>query len=160
MISNSNFSSQEKAKTAFGWAYQKDSQLVGIFNYYTQKIRETGLLNRLRQEIVRNYHKKKDTTRVQEADVLGFENLVFPFLTLFIGIVFAFAQLAMEMIFSCKKSCKNETNFLQRDDKSRKIIEEISNLIQEHATQPKHENLLAQIRSLVMYDITTNNKMY
>lgn len=109
---------------------------------------------------MRNYDKKKDTTGVQEADVLGFENLVFPFLTLFIGIVFAFAQLAIEMIFLCKKSCKNETNFIHSDDKSRKIIEEISNLIQEHATQPKYENLLAQIRSLAMYDITKNNKMY
>ena len=160
MISNSNFSSQEKAKTAFGWAYQKDSQLVGIFNYYTQKIRETGLLNRLRQEIVRNYDKKKDTTGVQEADVLGFESLVFPFLTLFMGIVFAFVQLVIEMIFFCRKGCKNETNFLHSDDKSRKIIEEISNLIQKHATQPKNENLLAQIRSLAMYDTTQTNKMY
>ena len=48
---------------------------------------------------MRNYDKKKDTTGVQEADVLGFENLVFPFLTLFIGIVFAFVQLVIEMIF-------------------------------------------------------------
>ena len=109
---------------------------------------------------MRNYDKKKDTTRVQEADVLGFENLVFPFLTLFIGIVFAFAQLAIEMIFSCKKGCKNKSSFLHSDDKSRKIIEEISNLIQKHATQPKNENLLAQIRSLAISDITKNNKMY
>ena len=109
---------------------------------------------------MRNFNKKKDTTRAQEADVLGFENLVFPFLTLFVGIVSAFAQLAIEMIMFCKRSCKNKTNILSNDEKSRKIIEEISNLLQKHATKPKDENLLAQIRSLVIYDNTKNSTMY
>ena len=110
---------------------------------------------------MRNYNKKKDTTRAQEADVLGFENLVFPFLTLFIGIVSAFAQLAIERILFCKRSCKNKTNILNNDEKSRKIIEEISNLLQKHATKPKNENLLAQIRSLVIYGhYKKNSTMY
>ena len=109
---------------------------------------------------MRNYDKKKDTTGVQEADVLGFENLVFPFLTLFIGIVFAFAQLAIELMLFYKKSCNNKTNFPHNEHNSKEIIEEVSKLLKKYARKPKNENLLAQIRTLVMCQNIENKKMY
>ena len=94
---------QGKVKTPLCWAFQKDSELAEVFNYHLQKMRETGTMSYMRQQF--NFNKKKDAGKVQDAHVLGFENVAFPFLALLTGVFLAFIQVGIEFVMCCKKKC-------------------------------------------------------
>ena len=96
-------------KAPFGWAFQKDSELVEMFNHHTQKMKERGTLSWLRQDIVQNFDKEKDASKVNDAHVLAFEKVAFPFLALLTGILLSFVQIASEFLTSYRKQlCNSE----------------------------------------------------
>ena len=82
------------------WAFQKDSELLPVFNYYLHQMQETGVLDKLRREIVGRL-KNVDETKVLDVIVLGYEDLAIPFLILVTGTGVAFIQLGMEAVKKC-----------------------------------------------------------
>ena len=80
-----------------------------MFNHHTQKMKESGTLSWLRQEIVRNFDKEKDASKVNDAHVLAFEKVAFPFLALLTGILLSFLQISSEFITSYgRQRCSKE----------------------------------------------------
>lgn len=79
------------------WAFQKESELLPVFNYYLHQMQERGIMDKLRREIVRK-HKNAGETQVPDVIVLGYEDLAFPFLALLTGICVAFIQLGIETV--------------------------------------------------------------
>ena len=124
---------------------------------------ETGTLSRLREEIKRNFHRKKDAGIVQDANVVGFENVAFPFLALLIGISLAFVQLGLEFVMFFKKNCACNPNpedaNMTEDDESRQIIKKVSELLQKNSSKPKDMKLLSQIRAIAMSGINKTPKL-
>ena len=95
-----NYILQGKVKTPLCWAFQKDSELAEVFNYHLQKMRETGTMSYMRQQF--NLNKKRDARKLQDAHVLGFENVAFPFLALLTGVSLAFIQVGIEFVMFYK----------------------------------------------------------
>ena len=92
---------------------------------------ETGTISRLRREIER---KNKDANKVQDAHVLGFENVAFPYLALSIGITMALVQIGIELVMFYKKTSaynrdSEDASLSEEDNKSRQIIKEIIELL-------------------------------
>ena len=120
-------------------------------------------MSRLKQEIERNFNRNKDNGKVQDAHVLGFENVAFPYLALSIGIAVAFIQLGIEIVmFYKKKSAYNrdseDASLSEEDNESRQIIKEISELLKRNNTKPKDMKLLSQIRNIAKSDVYKTTK--
>ena len=80
-----------------------------MFNHHTQKMKESGTLSWLRQEIVQNFDKEKDASKVNDAHVLAFEKVAFPFLALLTGVMLSFVQLSSEFLTSYgRQLCSRE----------------------------------------------------
>ena len=78
-----------------------------MFNHHTQKMKETGTLSWLRQEIVQNFDMKNDASKVNDAHVLAFEKVAFPFLALITGVLLSCVQIASELLTSYSKQLCN-----------------------------------------------------
>lgn len=65
-----------------GFAFQKDSEFVELFDFHILKLEESGIARRLRSELFPIATQDKS---VNAGITLGFENLIFPFLLLFLG---------------------------------------------------------------------------
>ena len=73
------------------------------------KNEESGTLSWLRQEIVQNFDKEKDASKVNDAHVLAFEKVAFPFLALLTGVMLSFVQLSSEFLTSYgRQLCSRE----------------------------------------------------
>ena len=110
------------------WAFQRESELLPIFKYYLDKMKQTGVINRLRQKFIGNIG-DTGTSKIQDLQGLGYDSVVLPFLTLLIGLCVAFMQLGIETAIICKKKC-SEDEKLSREDNStseeaKEIIDEI-----------------------------------
>ena len=69
-----------------GFALQKDSEFLGLFNYHLLKARESGIHKRL---FIR-YHKDlyvKGQFEIPEPQPLTYKNILFPFICCGIGII-------------------------------------------------------------------------
>ena len=153
---------QGKVKTPFSWAFQKDSELADVFNHHLQKMKETGTMSRMRQEVVQNVNKKV-AGKVEDANALSFENVAFPFLVLLTGILLSFVQLGIEFLMFCKKKCAcdprpDDANIFEDDEESREIMEEISKLLRKKCSKPKNVKLLAEIKTIAMPGIKRHAK--
>ena len=118
------------------WAFQKDSELVGVFNYHIHKMQGTGNMDRFWQEMERKRKNNKYATKVQEVNVVGYENVAFPFLALLAGLFAALLQLGIEFVVFCKRKYADIPN--QSSDESstpresRLIIKEFGDMLQEN----------------------------
>ena len=87
---------------AFG--FPQGSRLVEHFNHALQRMRETGILDLLRQKWFPNRHPShleshsQDGGDGEQGSALGFENLSFPFCGLLLGIVFGTILALLERI--------------------------------------------------------------
>ena len=80
------------------WAFQNDSELLSVFNYYLHQMQETGVMDKLRRAIV---GRQKNADEVLDVIVLGYEDLAIPFMVLLTGIGVAFIQLGIEAVKKC-----------------------------------------------------------
>lgn len=81
--------------THLGFTFQKNSELLPLFNYHLLKMLESGTIDKISRKWKEN--DKPDGSRdvtaessQQEALVLGYDNLLFPFLIIFAGVGLAF----------------------------------------------------------------------
>ena len=93
---------QEKKSLPLAWAFQKESELAPLFNYYLDMMQQTGVIDRLEKKFVGKSDKSNIETQVQDINSLGFEKVVFPFLALVTGLSVAFMQLGFETVIMCK----------------------------------------------------------
>ena len=68
-----------------------------MFDYYIYQMQETGVLDKLRREIV-GRQKNANNAKVLGAMMLGYEDLAIPFLVLLIGAGAATIPLAFETV--------------------------------------------------------------
>ena len=87
------------------WAFQKESELLNIFNYYLEKMQQSGVIDRLRQKFIGDHNRDTGALNIQALQGLGYANVVFPFLALLTGLCAAFMQLGIETVTICKKKC-------------------------------------------------------
>ena len=117
------------------WAFQRESELLPIFKYYLDKMKQTGVINRLRQKFIGNIG-DTGTSKIQDLQGLGYDSVVLPFLTLLIGLCVAFMQLGIETAIICKKKCSEDEKLSREDnstsEKAKEIIEDINHLIVEN----------------------------
>ena len=134
------------------WAFQKDSELVGVFNYHIHKMQATGNMNRFWQEIERKRKSNKYATKMQEIHVVGYENVAFPFLALLTGLLIAFLQLGIEMAVFCKRKYADNAN--QSSDESSihreamLVLKEVCDMLQENNSNTKDIKLQSIMRKV------------
>ena len=82
--------------TPIALAFPPNSELVETTNFFLLKLKETGLLHKMRTK----WMPKKEDEVPPTATVLGFENLVFPFLCLTFGVLFSVCTILAEKLQS------------------------------------------------------------
>ena len=82
-----------------GFAFQKDSEFMAIFNHYILKGLETVLIKRL-EHILYNAFYIQENYEMVEPQPLGFNNVMFCFICLAIGICLSIIKVIMELITS------------------------------------------------------------
>ena len=96
---------QERIKDEVGFAFQKDSELVDIFNYYLKKTQENGIMSILEKKL--GITSQPDKLDPIKENVLGYENVAFPFAILLIGLMASIVHTVIEAMTSWKKN-KND----------------------------------------------------
>ena len=120
------------------WAFQRNSELLPIFNHYLSKMEQAGVIDRLRHKYsgYRDMDTANSKNHVQDNNGLGYENVVLPFSILLAGVCWALLHLGIELLHICKKKCfherkhpnEAESKSMEADD----IIDEITNLLKEN----------------------------
>ena len=87
---------QEFANFFVSIGLQKNSEYVEMFDYHIIKMRENGIVARFKHKWM--YNTDKNDYGMAEAVTLDFENMVFPFMCLVVGIVSAATVLLAEWI--------------------------------------------------------------
>lgn len=89
---------QDKISVPLSMAFPKDSQIEPVVSFFILKLRETGLLDKMRQDwSLGGDRQRNHWEEIQESGtVLGFENLSFPFLVLGFGIATSFVLSLLE----------------------------------------------------------------
>ena len=121
---------QEKSKTSLAWAFQKESELLPIFNYYLETLQETGVMDRLRKTFMQFSYGNSDASKIQVLDTngLGYEHVVLPFLALLTGLCMAFMQLGSETAVTCKKECSGNEEPSNEDDTTSEGGKDVTNM--------------------------------
>ena len=109
------------------WAFQKESELLPIFNYHLEKLQQTGVMERLRQKMMQYPVGNTDASniQVQDSNGLGYEHVAFPFLALLFGLCLAFMQLGAETAITCKKQHSANEEIESTAEKAKYIMNEI-----------------------------------
>ena len=64
---------QEKTRQPLGWAFRKESELLQIFNYHLDKIRLSGVADRLQQKFLGDLSFDDTTSKTKVQDMTGTE---------------------------------------------------------------------------------------
>ena len=101
------------------WAFEKESELLPLFNYYLEKLQQTGVMDRLRQKMMHFPRGNTDSLKLQVQGIngLGYEHVVLPFLALMIGLCLAFVQLGAETAIT-RKCSDNKEQSIEVESKS------------------------------------------
>ncbi len=80
---------QEMTKGVLGFGLQKDSEFKPAFNYYIVKLRELGILDEIFARWIKENMPDDMSERifVEDASVLGYDNLFFPAMVLLAGFI-------------------------------------------------------------------------
>lgn len=76
---------------------RKDSEFYEIFSFYSLKMRQSGIVNKMVTNLFADEERAKRSF-VFEAQALNYESLLFPFLVLIIGVILCFSTLALEAV--------------------------------------------------------------
>lgn len=133
------------------WAFQKESELLQIFNYYLDKLQQSGVIDRLRKKFIGDSSQNTDASKMQNIIELSLEDVSFPFVALLTGLCVAFMQLAMETMLICKNKCTHEEEKSHQDDEitseeAKKIIEDIHDLLSENHLKLGGKKFLSQVK--------------
>ena len=80
-------------------AFKKDSEFTELFSHHLKIMEEGGILPKLRSDWIPSLGIDSSTNGITaEANILGFENLAFPFMILTIGSIVAFATSIIEYL--------------------------------------------------------------
>ena len=108
----------EKIRDSMGFAFQKNSEFTGLFNHYISRVEESGVLPSLKEKYldpepdpITSY----ETLTGQEAFVLGYDTLLFPFMALAVGLAMAVAMLLWENKGFMKKKGNNSLTFVEQN---------------------------------------------
>ena len=144
---------QEKITLYKAWGFQRESELLPIFNHWLKKMQQTGVIDRLHQKFIGDHKLDEDTTVPQSINGLDFENVALPFIALLIGLCAAVTQLAIEIVSICKKKCsdvdeqsKKELGSLSEEAKD--VIAEINYLLLENHCKAEDLKFLSRMRVL------------
>ena len=95
---------QEAVRDSLRWGFQKDSELLELFNYHLQKIQESGVYRKIEEKMY--YDLNEDDTEKEkylledaaetEDYVLGYKNVAIPFSVLQVGLLVSLLQLGIE----------------------------------------------------------------
>ena len=134
------------------WAFQRESELLPIFNYYLDKMQQTGIIHRLQQKFIGDHNRDTDASMIQDINGLGYANVAFPFLALLSGICLALLQLGIETAVICRKKCSNDEHQSNEDystsEEAQDIIGDINNLLLENYCELGGIKFLSKIRML------------
>ena len=117
-------------------------------------MKQTGVIDRLRQKFLGVRDIDTDTSRrhVQDINGLGYENVVFPFLALLTGLCVALLQLGIETMIICKKNCSDDEEQSNEDEstseEAKDIIYDINNLLLENHSKLGSIKFLSKMRRL------------
>ena len=107
------------------WAFQKESELLPIFNNYLDKMQQTGVIDRLRQHFIGDRNGDTGASKIQNLQGLGYDSVVLPFLTLLIGLCVAFMQLGTETAITRKKGRSGNEEIESTSDKAKDVNNKI-----------------------------------
>lgn len=97
---------KESSSMDLSFTFQKNSPYSQLFNYHLQRMDEEGVIHRLQKK----WLSKRDSRFNLDSPLsLGYNNLVFPFLTLILG---CFAALLISL---CERVIKSQNNFQDND---------------------------------------------
>ena len=136
------------------WAFQRESELLPIFNYYLGKFQRAGIIDRLQQTFMGGSNRDTDASKKQVQDIngLGYENVAFPFLALLSGICVALFQLGIETAIICKKKCSDDEEQSNEgesaSEEANDIIDDINHLLLENHCELGGIKFLSKMRSL------------
>ena len=82
-------------KSPLGWSFHKNSQLVDCFNYYLQQMIQTGIMSQI---LARTDTKNEEFNTISDAVQLSYENVLFPSLILFGGLIISACLVGMERV--------------------------------------------------------------
>ena len=136
------------------WAFQRESELLPMFNYHLDKMQQTGVIDRLHHKFVEDSTEDEYASKeqVQEMTGVGHESVAFPFSILLAGLCVAFMQLGIEVATICKKKCSNDEEESTDDgsisEDSKEIIDDIYNLLLENHGKLGGLKFLSKMREL------------
>ena len=134
------------------WAFQKESELLPIFNNYLDKMQQTGVIDRLRQHFIGDRNGDTGASKIQNLQGLGYDSVVLPFLALLTGLCVAFMQLGIETVIICKKKCLADQEHSNEDDstseEAKEIIDDIYDLLLENHCKLEYIKFLSKMRML------------
>ena len=148
MIQFKPISFQEKMRLPLGWALRKESELLQIFNYHLDKMRLTGVTDRLQEKFLGEVSIDDTASKSQVQDLTGlrYEDVMFPFLALLTGIFMASLQFGVETVVKCKKKYTDDGDRTEEDESRSQKAEEIINDI--HVLLKKNHGELGGIKFL------------
>ena len=97
-------------------------------------MQETGTMGKLWQKIERQLKRNNDGSKVQEANVLGFDDVALPFVTLLVGVCAGILLLGIEGVAFCMEKYAVNENKCDDGDTSEeisKIKDEINEMLLE-----------------------------
>lgn len=115
-FSSHRFGLQERIRVSLAWGFQKRSELLPVFNYYLHKMQQTGLVDRMLHKFIGNSKMNTDATTIPDINVLGYQNVAFPFLALLTGLLVAPMLLGIEIVIIRHKTCANDEEQANGDD--------------------------------------------
>ena len=134
------------------WAFQRESELLPIFKYYHDKMKQTGVIDRLRQKLKGNHIGDTGASNIQDLQGLGYDSVVLPFLVLLTGLCVAFMQLGIETVIICKNKYLADQEHSNEDDftseEAKEIIDDIYDLLLENHRKLEDIKFLSKIRML------------
>ena len=112
-------------------------------------MKQTGITDRLEHKFLEEHN-----TQVQDKTqtVLSYEDVMFPFLALLIGILIALGQLGIETAFMCKKKCTDDGEQSKKyeimSQKAEEIIDDIHVLLKANHGELGGIKFLTKMRML------------
>ena len=129
------------------WAFQRQSELLPLFNYHIHKMKQSGIIDRLRQKYLDEKNLVTSETIV-DTNVLGYDNVMFPFLAFLIGLCVALLQLGIEVLCIFKKEPSGDGEQVQQHNcvEAKDVIDDIYNLLLENHEKLGGMKFLSQMR--------------
>ena len=87
---------KEEVMTSLCIALQSDSEFTDIINFYLSQLMQSGLLPKMRHKWLEKGHLEPLNEASEAANALGYDNLMFPFMSLLGGIFVASILLMFE----------------------------------------------------------------